>query len=143
MVINKKPLQFKRKIHTCLISELGLTGVPVFNTNNNCSSASSALMLARLLVLSGQYRCVLALGKSLHFLSWKILRFLQKVVHCALCIVLFIDFVVWSNMFVMNVLTRWSYAWYRSNRTKLWKVFLNAYTPWPCHIGQQIDKQPN
>ena len=35
----------------------------MFNTNNNCSSASSALMLARLLVLSGQYECVLALGK--------------------------------------------------------------------------------
>ena len=35
----------------------------MFNTNNNCSSASSALMLARLLVLSGQYNCVLALGK--------------------------------------------------------------------------------
>jgi len=47
-----------------LISELGLTGVPVFNTNNNCSSASSALMLARLLLLSGQYKCVLALGKE-------------------------------------------------------------------------------
>lgn len=44
------------------VYELGLTGVPVFNTNNNCSSASSGLMLARLLVLSGQYRCVLALG---------------------------------------------------------------------------------
>ncbi|XP_078350176.1 sterol carrier protein 2-like isoform X1 [Oculina patagonica] len=44
------------------VYELGLTGVPVFNTNNNCSSASSALMLARLLVLSGQYKCVLALG---------------------------------------------------------------------------------
>lgn len=44
------------------VYELGLTGVPVFNTNNNCSSASSALMLARLLVLSGQYECVLALG---------------------------------------------------------------------------------
>lgn len=44
------------------VYELGLTGVPVFNTNNNCSSASSALMLARLLVLSGQYGCVLALG---------------------------------------------------------------------------------
>ncbi|XP_068729903.1 sterol carrier protein 2-like isoform X1 [Montipora capricornis] len=44
------------------VYELGLTGVPVFNTNNNCSSASSALMLARLLVLSGQYNCVLALG---------------------------------------------------------------------------------
>ena len=42
--------------------ELGLTGIPVFNTNNNCSSASSALMLARALVLSG-YDCTIAVGK--------------------------------------------------------------------------------
>ncbi|KAK3710535.1 hypothetical protein QZH41_009367 [Actinostola sp. cb2023] len=44
------------------VYELGLTGVPVFNTNNNCSSASSALMLAKLMVQSGQYHCVLAIG---------------------------------------------------------------------------------
>lgn len=56
-------LTIKSLAYTVLVSELGLTGVPVFNTNNNCSSASSALMLARLLVLSGQYECVLALGK--------------------------------------------------------------------------------
>ena len=43
-------------------TELGLTGIPVFNTNNNCSSASSALMLARALVLSG-YDCTIAIGK--------------------------------------------------------------------------------
>lgn len=43
------------------VYELGLTGVPVFNVNNNCSSGSSALMLARQLVLSG-YSCVLAVG---------------------------------------------------------------------------------
>lgn len=42
--------------------ELGLTGVPIFNTNNNCSSGSSALMLARQLILAG-HDCVLALGK--------------------------------------------------------------------------------
>ena len=65
-LIEKKKIQLNL---TCFISELGLTGVPVFNTNNNCSSASSALMLARLLVLSGQYRCVLALGRWLHFLA--------------------------------------------------------------------------
>ena len=29
------------------IYELGLTGIPVFNVNNNCSTGSSALMLAR------------------------------------------------------------------------------------------------
>lgn len=45
------------------VYELGLTGVPVFNVNNNCSSGSSALMLARRLVQSGIEDCVLALGK--------------------------------------------------------------------------------
>lgn len=46
--------------------ELGLTGVPIFNTNNNCSSGSSALMLAKQLVASGTYNCVMALGKQLN-----------------------------------------------------------------------------
>ena len=45
------------------VYELGLTGIPVFNVNNNCSSGSSALMLARSLVKSGM-DCVLALGKE-------------------------------------------------------------------------------
>ncbi|KAK7492937.1 hypothetical protein BaRGS_00015884 [Batillaria attramentaria] len=44
------------------VYELGLTGVPVFNVNNNCSSGSSALMLARRLVQSGMEDCVMALG---------------------------------------------------------------------------------
>lgn len=48
------------------VYELGLTGVPVFNVNNNCSSGSSALMLARRLVQSGVEDCVLALGKFVH-----------------------------------------------------------------------------
>lgn len=43
------------------VYELGLSGVPIFNTNNNCSSGSSALLLARQLILSG-YDCVLAVG---------------------------------------------------------------------------------
>ena len=45
-----------------VVAELGLTGVPVFNVNNNCSSGSSALMLARTLVQAGM-DCVLAIGK--------------------------------------------------------------------------------
>ncbi|GFO03740.1 non-specific lipid-transfer protein [Plakobranchus ocellatus] len=44
------------------VYELGLTGVPVFNVNNNCSSGSSALMLAHRLVMSGAEECVLAIG---------------------------------------------------------------------------------
>jgi acetyl-CoA acetyltransferase len=41
---------------------VGLTGIPVFNVNNNCSTGSSALFLARQAVESGMVECVLALG---------------------------------------------------------------------------------
>jgi len=41
--------------------EVGLTGVPVVNVNNNCSTGSSALWLARQAVAAGA-DCVLALG---------------------------------------------------------------------------------
>ncbi|MFI0963738.1 lipid-transfer protein [Streptomyces sp. NPDC021080] len=42
--------------------ELGLTGVPVYNVNNNCATGASALMLARQFVEGGISDCVLALG---------------------------------------------------------------------------------
>lgn len=42
--------------------ELGLTGIPVYNVNNNCATGSTALMLARQLVEGGASDCVLALG---------------------------------------------------------------------------------
>ncbi|MFE2236702.1 lipid-transfer protein [Streptomyces sp. NPDC059442] len=42
--------------------ELGLTGVPVYNVNNNCATASTALMMARQFVEGGVADCVLALG---------------------------------------------------------------------------------
>ncbi|MFG2952310.1 lipid-transfer protein [Streptomyces sp. NPDC048291] len=42
--------------------ELGLTGVPVYNVNNNCATGATALMLARQLVEGGAADCVLALG---------------------------------------------------------------------------------
>jgi sterol carrier protein 2 len=41
---------------------VGMTGVPVINVNNNCSTGSSALFLARQAVASGAADCVLALG---------------------------------------------------------------------------------
>lgn len=41
---------------------LGLTGIPIYNTNNNCSTGSSALMLAKQLVEGGVSNCVLAVG---------------------------------------------------------------------------------
>ncbi|MBN8747960.1 3-oxoadipyl-CoA/3-oxo-5,6-dehydrosuberyl-CoA thiolase [Xylophilus ampelinus] len=41
---------------------LGLTGIPVVNVNNNCSTGSTALFLARQAIASGAADCVLALG---------------------------------------------------------------------------------
>ena len=41
---------------------VGLTGIPVFNLNNNCATGSSALFLARQAVESGAVECALALG---------------------------------------------------------------------------------
>ncbi|MGW2176807.1 lipid-transfer protein [Streptomyces sp. NPDC001732] len=41
---------------------LGLTGVPVYNVNNNCATGSTALMTARQFVEGGISDCVLALG---------------------------------------------------------------------------------
>ena len=41
---------------------IGMSGIPVFNVNNNCATGSSALFLARQMVASGAVDCVLALG---------------------------------------------------------------------------------
>jgi acetyl-CoA acyltransferase len=41
---------------------LGLTGIPIVNVNNNCSTGSSALFLARQAVRSGVVECALAIG---------------------------------------------------------------------------------
>lgn len=42
--------------------EVGMTGIPVINVNNNCSTGSTALYLARQAVESGAVDCALALG---------------------------------------------------------------------------------
>ncbi len=41
---------------------VGLTGIPIVNVNNNCSTGSTALFLARQAVESGAVECALALG---------------------------------------------------------------------------------
>ena len=41
---------------------LGLTGIPVYNVNNNCSTGSTALFLGKQLIAGGIADCVLALG---------------------------------------------------------------------------------
>ncbi len=44
------------------VYELGLTGIPVFNVNNNCSTGSTALMLGKQAIEGGIAECVLVLG---------------------------------------------------------------------------------
>ncbi|EDL30755.1 sterol carrier protein 2 isoform X1 [Mus musculus] len=41
---------------------LGLTGIPIINVNNNCSTGSTALFMAHQLIQGGLANCVLALG---------------------------------------------------------------------------------
>jgi acetyl-CoA acetyltransferase len=44
------------------VYELGMTGVPVVNVNNNCSTGSTALYLAARAIRGGLAECTLALG---------------------------------------------------------------------------------
>lgn len=44
------------------IYEVGMTGIPVINVNNNCATGSTALYLARQAIASGAAECVLAVG---------------------------------------------------------------------------------
>src|SRR5438093_114471 len=44
------------------VYQLGLTGIPVYNVNNNCSTGSTALFMGKQLVEGGLADCVLALG---------------------------------------------------------------------------------
>ena len=45
-----------------VLYQVGMTGIPVINVNNNCSTGSTALYLARQAVQSGVVDCALALG---------------------------------------------------------------------------------
>lgn len=42
--------------------EVGMTGLPIYNVNNNCSTGSTALLLGKQIVETGNADCVLALG---------------------------------------------------------------------------------
>ncbi|MBM4266390.1 MAG: lipid-transfer protein [Deltaproteobacteria bacterium] len=44
------------------IYSLGLTGIPVYNVNNNCSTGSTALFMAKQFVEGGLADCAMALG---------------------------------------------------------------------------------
>jgi len=41
---------------------VGMTGIPIVNVNNNCSTGSTALFMARQMISSGALDCVLAVG---------------------------------------------------------------------------------
>ena len=45
-----------------VLYEVGLSGIPIFNVNSNCSTGSSALMLAAQAIAGGQIECALVLG---------------------------------------------------------------------------------
>ncbi len=45
-----------------MLYTVGMTGIPVINVNNNCSTGSTALYLARQAVQSGAVECALAVG---------------------------------------------------------------------------------
>lgn len=45
-----------------VVYQAGMTGIPIFNVNNNCATGSSALYLARQAVASGAVECALAVG---------------------------------------------------------------------------------
>jgi sterol carrier protein 2 len=42
--------------------EIGMTGIPVINVNNNCATGSTAIFLARQAIASGALDCALAVG---------------------------------------------------------------------------------
>src|SRR3954452_25199312 len=44
------------------VYELGITGIPIVNVNNNCSTGSTALYLATQAVRGGLADCALAIG---------------------------------------------------------------------------------
>jgi sterol carrier protein 2 len=46
----------------CALYRVGMTGIPIVNVNNNCSTGSTVLFLARQLIEGGAADCVLALG---------------------------------------------------------------------------------
>ncbi|HEY3653371.1 MAG TPA: lipid-transfer protein [Steroidobacteraceae bacterium] len=45
-----------------VVYDVGMTGIPVINVNNNCSTGSTALFLARQAIESGAIDCALAVG---------------------------------------------------------------------------------
>lgn len=42
--------------------QFGMTGIPVYNTNNACATGSTGLHMARTLVRSGAADCILVIG---------------------------------------------------------------------------------
>lgn len=42
--------------------EVGMTGIPVYNVNNNCSTGSTGLLLGKQLIETGNNDCILVVG---------------------------------------------------------------------------------
>lgn len=93
--------------------EVGMTGIPIYNVNNNCSTGSSALYLAKQLIETGDNDCVLALGfekmekgsltSKVPFISYKILQFsfyfdILIANFLKFLISILIELILWKNM---------------------------------------------
>ncbi|MCH7909906.1 MAG: lipid-transfer protein, partial [Candidatus Hydrogenedentes bacterium] len=44
------------------VYQLGLSGIPIYNVNNNCSTGSTALLMAKQIIEGGLSECALAPG---------------------------------------------------------------------------------
>ena len=88
---------------------LGMTGIPIYNVNNNCSTGSSALILAQQLVAGGIAECVLAVG----FEKMKKGSLTGKVLHqlTQLLVRICVNFLFCFNRVMMIVLTQWTVTW--------------------------------
>lgn len=58
--------------------EVGMTGIPIYNVNSNCSTGANALLLAKQLIETGNNDCVLAVG----FEKMEAGSLGAKVIHC-------------------------------------------------------------
>ena len=62
--VNSPNVHSHRETFACqrALYSLGMTGIPITNVNNNCSTGSTALFSANAFVRGGQVECALALG---------------------------------------------------------------------------------
>ncbi|CAL7935850.1 unnamed protein product [Xylocopa violacea] len=79
--------------------EVGITGCPIYNVNNNCSTGSSALLLAKQIIESGNADCALAVGFEKMERGSLMSKFLDRTNPMDKHVQLMADIVVTAQMF--------------------------------------------